>query len=78
MFDGVHYAVQFESGEFYTGSTFNVAGSGLSERIEDARLYRLDWEIPKDLYLMIFLNGKNLKYKVVRVKVVKTFEILEG
>lgn len=71
MFNGIHYAVQFENGEFFTGS-------GSTKNIEKAFLYRLDWEIPKDLYLQMFLYGKSLNYKVVEVKVKKTFKILEG
>lgn len=47
------------------------------KKIEDAFLYRLEFEIEKDLHLKIFFRSYGLKYKVVRVKVKKSFEVLE-
>ena len=76
MFDGVSYAVRFDNGKYYTASGFTMNQVQESEKIEDARLYGLEWQIPKDMYLQAYLFGKDISYEVVKVRVTKSYEIL--
>lgn len=77
MFDDIFYAVRFDNEKYYTATGFNPNDSQESEKIEDAALYGLDWQIPKDLYLLAYLSGKSISYEVVKVKVTKSYEIIK-
>lgn len=77
MFGDIYYVVRFDNGRYYDGRGFSVTDKKESENIEDATLYILDWQIPKDLYLQQYLFGKVIGYRAVKVKITKSYEVFE-
>lgn len=75
--NGEYYVVRFENGKYYTASGYRPSENQESENIESARLYGMDWEVTKDIYLQQYIYGKDRAYEVVKVKVTKVFELLD-
>ncbi|WP_432355290.1 hypothetical protein [Sporosarcina sp. A2] len=70
------YAVRFDNGKYYTDLGYRPSHVQESESIQDAKLYGMNWLIPKDLYLAQYLLGKEMTYEIVKIKVTKTYEII--
>lgn len=77
MFDGIHYAIQFKDGEYYTGSNYGSLDLRTSKDIKDATLYKLKLHIHKDLYFQSFIFGKDIDYKIVKIVIEVTYRLSE-
>lgn len=76
MFDDISYAVRFDNGKYYTASGYRPNQVQESEKIEDARLYSFEWQIPKDMYFNAYVFNRDRSYEFVKVKVTKSYEVL--
>lgn len=75
MLENIYYVVQFEDGSYFKAYGLRY-DDRTTNNIMNAKLYNFDWEIPKDIYMQQYLYGKNITYRILKVKVTKTVEIL--
>jgi hypothetical protein len=61
----INYVVKFNNGTYYAGGF----SSGETTELKNAQKYVFDWQIVKDHYLQMYLNGNDdLTYEVIKVK----------
>lgn len=70
--NGIYYVVQFENGKYYSNS---LGFSPETDNLQYASKYTVDWHPMKDLCFMMYLEQKQMKYKLIKVR--QYFEIID-